>query len=278
MQKNFDISIFIKNLGEDLATVFNRSSEQGIHPDEIGKTKEKQITKSIEAMLPNGVGVGSGFVFDSYGHTSNQCDFVLYERDFIPIFINNDNAEYSYYPCEGVIAVGEIKSTLNSESMKDSLLKLEKIKMMKRHYEDKHDCRYYLSNVTIEGTDREVFDPENKSFDNIFTFIFCKDNVMSVDTQLSVLFDKYRNNMALGVDRVYSLNKQIISKIYLGNEGNSIFSEKKCNGYCSIRDENEPFNVLIDQLSFFVRKGRTQQFNLRNYYKLNEMHIDKIAK
>lgn len=278
MQEKIDISQFIKNLGDDLVTIFNRSSEQGIHPDEVGKAKEKKIAKSVEAMLPNGVGVGRGFVFDSYGNISKQCDFILYEKDFVPVFINNDNTEYSYYPCEGVIAVGEIKSTLNSESMKDSLLKLEKIKMMKRHCEDKHDFRHYLFNGTIVGADSEVFDPENKCFDNIFTFIFCRDNVMSVDTQLKVLFGKYRDNMVLGVDRVYSLNKQIISKFYLGNEGNSIFSDKKCNGYCSLKDENEPFNVLIDQLLLFIKYGRTQQFNLRNYYKLNEMHIDKYVK
>ena len=277
MQKKFDISVFIKNLGEDLAIVFNRSSEQGIHPDEIGRAKEKQIAKSIEAMLPNGVGVGRGFVFDSSGNISNQCDFILYEKDLIPVFINNENAEYSYYPCEGVIAVGEIKSTLNKESMNDSLFKLEKIKMMKRHYVDNHDFRHYLFNGTIVGDDSGIFDPENKCFDNIFTFIFCKDNVMDIDTQLKMLIEKYRQNMMLGVNRVYSLNKQVISKVYLSIDEKTFFSNKKCNGYCSIKNENEPFNMLIDELSLFVKDGRTQQFNLRDYYKLNEMHIDKYV-
>lgn len=278
MQKSFDISVFIKNLGEDLAIVFNRSSEQGIHPDEVGKAKEIKIQKSIEAMLPNGVGVGRGFVFDSYGNISNQCDFILYEKNLIPIFISNDNDEYSYYPCEGVIAVGEIKSTLNKESLNDSLSKLEKLKTMKRHYNDNHNFRHFLLGPTMYGDDSEIFDPENKCFDNIFTFIFCRDNVMSVDTQLNILINGYRENMMLGVNRIYSLNKQIISKAYLGQEENLLFSNKGCNSYCSIKDENAPFNMLIDNLSCFVKYGRTQQFNLNYYYKLNEMHIDKYVK
>lgn len=277
MQDRFDISLFIKNLGEDLVTAFNRSSEQGIHPDEVGKLKENSIAKSIEAMLPNGVGVGRGFVFDSYGNISNQCDLILYEKNLIPVFVRNDNTEYSYYPCEGVISVGEIKSTLNNEEFNSSLLKLERIKRMKRYYTDNHDFKPYLYSGTFVGADSEVFDPENKCFDNIFTFIFCRDNVLAVETQLEMLISRYRQRMMLGVNRIYSLNKQIISKAYLSNEGNYLFSDKKCNGYCAIIDENEPFNMLIDNLSIFVKKGRTQQFNLNNYYKLNEMHIDKCV-
>ena len=100
---------------------------------------------------------------------------------------------------------------------------------------------------------------------------------MSVDTQLKLLIEKYRQNMVLGVDRIYSLNKMVISKVNLSQEGDLFFSNKGCDNYCSIKDENEPFNVLIDQLSFFVREGRTQQFDLRDYYKLNELHIEKTA-
>lgn len=257
MQNNFDISQFIKNLGTDLVTVFNRSSEQGNHPDQVGKTKEIKIAKSIEAMLPNGVGIGRGFVFDSYGSISNQYDLILYEKNIIPVFVSDDNEEYAYYPCEGVIAVGEIKSILNKAEFESSLVKLERIKKMKRRYIDNHDFRHFLFSGTMVGADSEIFDPANKCFDNIFTFIFCRDNVMSVDTQLNILINGYRENMMLGVNRIYSLNKQIISKAYLGQEENLLFSNKGCNSYCSIKDENEPFNMLIDNLSCFVKYGRT---------------------
>lgn len=277
MQDKFDISLFIKNLGEDLVTAFNRSSEQGIHPDEVGKLKENKIAKSIEAMLPNGVGVGRGFVFDSYGNISNQCDLILYEKNLIPVFVRDDNIEYSYYPCEGVIAVGEIKSTLNKEEFNSALLKLEKIKQMKRYYADNHVFRPYLFSGEIYGADSEAFDSENKCFDNIFTCIFCRENTMAIETQLEMLISRYRQNMMLGVDRIYSLNKQAISKVYLSEEVCSWFVNKKYNGYCSIKDENESFNMLIDNLSNFVKNGRTQQFNLNSYYKLNEMHIEKCV-
>lgn len=118
MQKKFDISKFIEDLGEDLVTIFSRSSEQGIHPDEVGKLKEINITKQIESILPSGVGIGRGYVFDSEENISNQCDIILYEKNLIPVFVRNENIEYSYFPCEGVIAVGEIKSTLTIDELK----------------------------------------------------------------------------------------------------------------------------------------------------------------
>lgn len=132
MNTNFDINSFVQTLGEDLVRIFDRSSKNANHPDQIGRTKEINVTKQISAMLPHGVGIGRGFVFDSFGNISNQCDIIIYEKDYIPVFVQDENIEYSYYPCEGVIAVGEIKSTLNNEQLADSVNKLKKIKNMLR--------------------------------------------------------------------------------------------------------------------------------------------------
>ena len=86
MQTKFDIAKVIKDLSEDLVTIFDRSSEEGIHPDEVGKLKEINIKKQIESILPSGVGVGRGFVFDSFGNISNQCDIIsFYTLFFTPI-------------------------------------------------------------------------------------------------------------------------------------------------------------------------------------------------
>jgi hypothetical protein len=42
-------------------------------------------------------------------------DFIIFEKNLCPVFSINDNPDTTYYSCEGVIAVGEIKSTLNNE-------------------------------------------------------------------------------------------------------------------------------------------------------------------
>ena len=275
MQKIFDVAKFINNLGEDLITVFNRSSDLGIHPEEVGRAKEINIAKQLESILPHGVGVGRGYVFDSYGNISNQCDLVLYEKELIPIFVRDLNDDYSFFPCEGVIAVGEIKSTLNLKELNDVIEKLAKIKRLKRNYKDNHEFRHFLQTCTMYGADSELFDPANKSFDNIFTFIFCRDNVIDEDTLLSTLMSKYGASMEIGLDRIYSINKSVVSKAYISADSKTLFSEIKPNSYCTLKTDNRAFELLIDDLSLFVRYGRSQQFNMRNYYKTKDIYIDK---
>ena len=278
MQKEFNISTFINNLGNDLVTIFKRSSDLGIHPEEVGRAKEIAIAKQIESILPHGVGIGRGYVFDSYGCISNQCDLIIYEKELIPVFVRDFNEDYSFFPCEGVIAVGEIKSTLNMNELEGAIEKLEKIKHLKRCFVDNHSFRHYLQALSIYGTDCEVFDPENKSFDSIFTFIFCKNNVVNEDTILSLLIERYGNMMENGVDRIYSINKPTISKAYINTNIRTLFSEEKSNSYSVLKTETLPFELLIDELSLFVKRGRTQLFDMKNYFKTKDIYIEKYRK
>ena len=87
----------------------------------------------LDQVLPRGIAVGEGFVIDSYGGTSRQQDVVLYERDICPVFSINQTPETTFYPCEGVIAVGEIKSSLDRESLKDAFKKVASVKALRRH-------------------------------------------------------------------------------------------------------------------------------------------------
>lgn len=275
MQKEFDVAKFINNLGDDLITIFNRSSDLCIHPEEVGRAKEINIAKQLESILPHGVGVGRGYVFDSYGNISKQCDLVVYEKELIPIFVRDSNDDYSFFPCEGVIAVGEIKSTLNLNELNGAIEKLGKIKGLKRYCTDNHTFRHFLQTSPMYGADSQSFDPVNKSFDNIFTFIFCKENVIGEDTLLSALMSRYGTIMEIGLDRIYSINKSVVSKAYINADSKILFSEIKSNSYCTLRTDNRAFELLINDLSMFVRYGRSQQFNMKNYYKIKDIYIDK---
>ena len=77
--------------------------------------------------------MGQGFVIDSYGGTSRQQDIVLYERDICPVFSINDERQSTYYPCEGVIAVGEIKSRQDTDSLEDGFEKVVSVKRLRRY-------------------------------------------------------------------------------------------------------------------------------------------------
>ena len=69
--------------------------------------------------------MGEGCVIDSYGRTSRKQDVVFYERDICPVFSINRTPQTTYYPCEGVIGVGEVKSSLDGSSLHDAFQKLD---------------------------------------------------------------------------------------------------------------------------------------------------------
>ena len=83
-------------------------------------------------LLPRGVGVGSGYVIDSYGNTSKQMDVFLYEREICPVFAINKDPASTYYPCEGVIAVGEVKTNINSRGLYYIFKKIKSVKELRR--------------------------------------------------------------------------------------------------------------------------------------------------
>ena len=58
-------------------------------------------------------------------NTSTQTDVILYEIEQCPIFSINDTTEATYIPCEGVVAIGEVKSTLTTTDLKDSINKMK---------------------------------------------------------------------------------------------------------------------------------------------------------
>ena len=73
------------------------------------------------------MGVWSGCVIDSYGNTSRQMDVVLYEKEVCPVFAINEDPAETYYPCGGVIAVGEVKTAIDSSELVDIFKKVKSV-------------------------------------------------------------------------------------------------------------------------------------------------------
>ena len=132
VDSSFDADAFIRRIGERLVEKFS-DAKAGTTPSTVGSAAEQPVRDQLEQVLPRGVGVGEGFVIHSYGETSRQQDVVLYERDICPVFSINDTPQTTFYPCEGVIAVGEIKSRLDRHSLEDAFKKVASVKALQRH-------------------------------------------------------------------------------------------------------------------------------------------------
>ena len=120
MRSTFDPGNFVRRIGRDLVHAFARARE-ATTPELVGDAMEQPVRDELEQILPRGIGVGSGCVIDTRGGTSRQMDVVLYERDLCPVFCINKSPETTYYPVEGVLAVGEVKSRIGKTRAKGLL-------------------------------------------------------------------------------------------------------------------------------------------------------------
>ena len=183
MERKFDAPAYIDRIGERLVFDFEGAG-QGTTPLLVGGAREVPVRDQLEQILPRGIAVGSGCVIDSNGNASQQIDVILYERDICPVFSVNNTPETTYYPCEGVIAIGEIKSSLNTNTLEDSFAKVASVKRLRRYIvipppsleflpsgERMIYYRNYGSNTGPSIIRADDFDQDNDEYSQIFSFV-----------------------------------------------------------------------------------------------------------
>src|SRR5690606_11696638 len=119
MAKEFTGYEHLQSMARRLVYDFSEASVAG-HPGLIGSARETPARVQLERVLPGNFGVGSGIVIDSFGGRSKQQDIVIYEKHLCPVFSINDTPDATYYPIEGVMAVGEVKSSLDKDKLEDA--------------------------------------------------------------------------------------------------------------------------------------------------------------
>jgi hypothetical protein len=101
------LSSTFRKISQTLAVEFNELAKEIDHAQLSGESREYALTTQLRKYLPERVAVDRGFVIDAKGSTSKQQDVVIYDRTVSAVFEINS---VKYYPCEIVIAVGEVKA------------------------------------------------------------------------------------------------------------------------------------------------------------------------
>ncbi|WP_369014885.1 DUF6602 domain-containing protein [Flavobacterium anhuiense] len=162
-----------------------------IHPGEFGSYREKIIHDWLRLYVPKKYGIASGFVINSRNKISTQCDLIIYDIHHTPQIQTDENQKF--FPIETVLAIGEIKSDINSfTDLKKYAEKLSEIKKMRS--EVKNPKPYYKH---IPGN----FDLDKNPQDNIFTFLICnKFNFDPTGKNYNIDTDKkHRTNLILSL-------------------------------------------------------------------------------
>lgn len=220
MEKTFDSGSFVADLSNELIVAFEKAGK-ATTPATVGAVRERAVRERLEKILPGQVGIGSGFVFDSYGHTSKQTDIIIYEKGICPVFSIEGTPETTYYPCESVIAIGEIKSTLDTDDIIDSFSKVESVKKNRRYVEDSFKWRKYLSTLVAHGAMNECYSQTDKPFDQIYGFILCQSFGLKDDTMLEKCKEEISKRDAyLLPNLIVSLNNGMV--LWRNSSSNSI--------------------------------------------------------
>ena len=260
----FNTTEYVTRLGRSLIKEFEEA-RQATTPQLIGESIETPVRRRLEQVLPRGIAVGSGCIIDSYGSCSRQQDVVLYERDICPVFSINDTPQSTYYPCEGVMAVIEVKSSVASTELQDSFEKIASVKRLRRYdVYSPGSGQPSLQHRRYEGTQManmvqfsDAKEMERRGLNQIFGAILTERLRMKPNTfhtkfvEFVRLFgDEYSPNMVEILD-----GGTLIPCVVEDGEARAAFSAKTATHFQ--HSESDPMQNLIHSLYLTYRHGVT---------------------
>lgn len=165
----FDIQNLLTLAADRMTTDLNH--ELTSHPGERGSSREEIIRSFLRKHLAKRFDVSSGFVFDCHGSVSKQMDVVISDPTICPHFEVSGGVKY--FPCETVVAVGQIKSSITSEKiLREAFDNIESAKLLDRSSMGKaYDRRY-----------DEFLDPTDNHLHQIFGFVLIVGRSISPET------------------------------------------------------------------------------------------------
>lgn len=80
-----------------------------------GEIRELFLNELLSNFITDQFGIGTGIIVDSNGNQSHQMDIIIYDKRLLPPMIKNSNL--GVYPLETVLAVIEVKSSINRKEI-----------------------------------------------------------------------------------------------------------------------------------------------------------------
>lgn len=102
------------------------------HALSAGENREDIVRDFLRNYLPEAYGIDTGLILSSDGEYSNQADLIIFDQLYnTPLYPNSTN---KLLLIESIYSLIEVKTHLNPESIKDSIEKCKRFKMLKRNF------------------------------------------------------------------------------------------------------------------------------------------------
>lgn len=171
------------------------------HRGELGASREESIREFLRAYLPKRFEVSSGFVFDANGLVSEQIDIIVADAFVAPRFEAPGGVRF--YPCEAVVAAGEVKTSVTSRrELWDAISQLRSVTNLDRTANGRSIC--YHTGEPIDHTQNHLH--------RIFTFLLIIDRAPSASLTREVLLEVvHRSPPHLWPNIIVALEKYLIT-------------------------------------------------------------------
>lgn len=235
-----------------------------------GREAEDLIRAALRAVLPGWIGVKQGFVIDSYGHTSLQQDIVLFEQGHSPVFRTPTDVDAGNFPCECVIAAGEVKSLTYRGWVRDMFEKSASAKRMRRALRQETvsgNSWFPWRHYGTRATDREehargaMFDQDRNGIDRIMTFGVAVESPNRPSTIARQVAEQLEvQEHAMGPDTIVILQRGVVEARRTFRESDKV-SRSEILGLqderaklTSMQEWNDDGTKLWDPFSYLVTK------------------------
>ena len=270
MPRRFDPIGYVMQVGQELVLAF-QGGGFATTSGQIGSARESPLRRKLTQLLPGGVGIGSGFVIDSFGNTSRQMDVVLYEREICPVFSINEDPASTYYPCEGVIAAGEVKSTLDSREGAGHFAKIESVKRLRRFAQlspsgiprmaDYVAFRKYGSLNSAATPKPGDYNQDMHPSDQIYGFSLVGRLGLARETLCSKFIElALATSYALSPNLIVSLDGSVLCPLFMPparNNPSITVSAQEANSIYVVMHQHRSFSFLLAKLQAMYTAGRT---------------------
>ncbi|MFT5756643.1 MAG: hypothetical protein ACI9LM_001363 [Alteromonadaceae bacterium] len=124
------LKVVFEDVQTDLQQELTRASRAVDHPGTKGDIHEDSWIEILRKYLPKRYAVDKGIVIDSQGGRSDQIDIVIYDPQYTPLLLTQQN--HKYIPAEAVYAIFECKPTINKGYLNYAGEKVSSVRKLKR--------------------------------------------------------------------------------------------------------------------------------------------------
>lgn len=184
---------FMNSFKESKSIFWDEEKNRLIHSGEYGIYREELVKKWLRIFVPERFGISSGFLINSLGEISTQCDLIIYDKDKTPKIETIENQRF--FPVETVLLIGEIKSDVNSiNELNNYLIKLSENKKIREGLKP---------NYAFDSKFKEHgYNPEINPYDSVFSVLICNKFNFNLDVDkinYGEIETRFKHNLILSL-------------------------------------------------------------------------------